>query len=449
MALKDTWVDRKNGIDLNSANDINQVARAVIELENSKVEIAQEKGNSEQKVMSQKTVTDLFDSLSFVSPKYRGKINIINNCQNIDDWRGSAIVDTTNFIIGTQSLNCNSSMRSVAHKYNMKDNYLIVKFKINSIASGASLYLEARNSQYANRGIVYELIRGADWTVSEDWQEVAIPYTAFSYHTSGVTLDDFDLTAIDDLTFKAAAGAVDWNLQYIGLMPRALKRGIVTFTFDDGYKSQYNGVKILAEKGITSTVFHIMSATGETYETGKTMTLEDLQSIVNHYGTNIEVHGATRYDELDEETLLEEWNETQLWLKLNGLGEGKHCAYPNGIFPDNVVQLARGFFQSCRTITPFIPLETFPPVDRYRMRAVSGISENGVMNIEKVKKYIDNAVMAGAWLILVFHKIGEGTGDTMDCSEEGLKTIADYAINSGAYIMNYAEVFESGAILEK
>ena len=33
MALKDTWVDKRNGEDINSADDINQVANAVIEIE--------------------------------------------------------------------------------------------------------------------------------------------------------------------------------------------------------------------------------------------------------------------------------------------------------------------------------------------------------------------------------------------------------------------------------
>lgn len=33
MALKDTWVDKKDGVDINSADDINEVAHAVIELE--------------------------------------------------------------------------------------------------------------------------------------------------------------------------------------------------------------------------------------------------------------------------------------------------------------------------------------------------------------------------------------------------------------------------------
>lgn len=34
MALKDTWVDKIDGVDINSADDINKVARAVIDLEN-------------------------------------------------------------------------------------------------------------------------------------------------------------------------------------------------------------------------------------------------------------------------------------------------------------------------------------------------------------------------------------------------------------------------------
>lgn len=34
MALKDTWVDRVNGVDEVSAEDPNEIAHAVIELEN-------------------------------------------------------------------------------------------------------------------------------------------------------------------------------------------------------------------------------------------------------------------------------------------------------------------------------------------------------------------------------------------------------------------------------
>lgn len=64
MALKDTWVDKVDGVDMNSAEDINMVAQAVIEIEKNgtetapSVEIVQTIGNSETAVMSQKSTTE-------------------------------------------------------------------------------------------------------------------------------------------------------------------------------------------------------------------------------------------------------------------------------------------------------------------------------------------------------------------------------------------------------
>ena len=50
-----------------------------------------------------------------------------------------------------------------------------------------------------------------------------------------------------------------------------------------------------------------------------------------------------------------------------------------------------------------------------------------------------------SWLVLVFHRIENGN-DSMCCSENDFTEIADYAISSGAYIMNYAEVMESSVV---
>lgn len=70
MALKDKWVDKQDGVDINSAEDINQVARAVIELEKYNEEnkipsVVQSVGDSETAVMSQKAVTELGRGLLF------------------------------------------------------------------------------------------------------------------------------------------------------------------------------------------------------------------------------------------------------------------------------------------------------------------------------------------------------------------------------------------------
>ena len=372
-----------------------------------------------------------------LSPKHKPFTKIINDCQTIGDWRDSVTADTTDFIIGTQSLNSNGLMRCIKHAYNMVENDLVVKFKINAIGSGATLQLSIGHVSGGGR-VVYRLAVGSSWTMPSGWQEIAIPYTGYAYGS----VDGFDFSNVDDLIFTNSEGDVDYNIQYIGLRPKALKKGIVTFTFDDGYKSQATGIKLLAEKGITGTIFHIKEATDNGSE--QVLTIAELQELVNHYGADIEVHGDPSYDQWEETDLAEHWANSQKWLKENGLGDGKHMAYPNGMFPENVVQLAKGYFDSCRTITPFIPFETYPTADRYRIRAVSGVSAYNV-TATKVKEYIDRVATSGGWLILVFHKIGDGT-DSMWCSETDLKDIADHAINSGAYIMNYAEVFDSVVI---
>ena len=382
------------------------------------------------------------DEMRYASPKHKPFTHIINDCQNASDWTITNTsadipsVDTENFLIGTQSLRSDTQMRCTKNTYDMLNNDLIVKFRINSIGSGARLRLSVgRTSGQSTRAVFVLAQDTATATKSADWQEVAIPYSAVDI--SG----ELDFSAIDDLIF-VGNGAIDWNLQYVGLRPRRLQKGIVTFTFDDCWKSQYKGVQILAEKGITSTLFTIKEGIGNDI----CLSLEQLQELVNRYGTDIEVHGASDYDTWTEDELKSHWGESQTYFKTNGLGDGKHMAYPGGIHPDNVVQLARGYFDSCRTINGLIPLETYPSADRYRIRAVSSIG--GGLTVDKVKEYIDRAMESGAWLVLVLHRIGEsdGSNDSMFCTENDLKAIADYAINSGAHIMNYAEVFDSGVL---
>lgn len=69
MALKDTWINRANGVDDVDAEDINNVAKAVIELEKKSDQfriptVVQTTGDSETAVMSQKSVTDELNQLS-------------------------------------------------------------------------------------------------------------------------------------------------------------------------------------------------------------------------------------------------------------------------------------------------------------------------------------------------------------------------------------------------
>ena len=421
-------------VDIEAEHSNNQVYGAAA-MDEALLEIGEILG--EKKSSSEDSVDALFS-------KHTPFTHIVDNCQDITKWTVTntsselAQVDATNCILGTQSLRSNNSMRSTANSYDLTNNYLVLKLRINIIGKGSRLLLNICNKNTPSIRATYELGRGTSWTTPEGWQEIIISSDNYSSITG-----DVDFSNVDDIHLYTSVLAgtdtakVDWNLQYLGTRPKATNKGIVTFTFDDGWDTQYTGVKLLAEKGITSTIFCIKEAV----ESGNYLTLEALKKLVNYYGTDIEVHGDPSYDQWDEEELKKHWSESQQFLKENGLGEGKHMAYPNGMFPENVVELAKEYFDSCRTIIPFIPIETLPVADRYRIRAVSGVGEANV-KADTVKQYIDRVAKDGGWLILVLHKIGDNANDSMYCSENDLAAIADYAIDSGVDIMNYAEVME-------
>ncbi len=374
-----------------------------------------------------------------MSAKHKATTKIVNDCQAVDKWivtnatEGLVAVDTENYILWSQSLRCDKTLRCVKDSYDLLNNNLVLRLRINSMADNSALYMRLSATATPSNGLVFCLMRDDKNAPIGQWIEIEIPWNAYSY----VQTEAPDISAINDIMVYVYSGAVDFNLQFVGLRPKRLQNGVVSFTFDDGYKSQYTGAKILAEKGITSTVYHIHDATSDQY-----LTVAELQEMVDYFGTDIEAHGNPTYDTLTEDELVAHWTEAQSFLRNNGLSEGKHLAYPGGRHPANVVKLARRFFTSCRTINSFVPLESLPSADNYRLRAVSGVGAHGSYTVEKVNELIDRAVESDSWLILVFHRIGDGS-DTMYCSEDDLATIADYAIASGAKIMNVSEVFDS------
>lgn len=412
--------------------------------------------------------------------------HIIDDCQDATNWtinnqNGLDPITVEDHIIGSQkstediedskiaklySLHCNNNMLfKNMDTCDLTDAYIVIKVRVNSIGDKTQLILRLGNEVTTGKAY-YEIGRQSNWTTPEGWQEIIISSNNYSYCSS----TPMDFSKINEIYICASpmqqgiTPSADWNLQYVGTRPKATNKGIVTFTFDDGWDSQYTGVKLLAEKGITSTIFTIKEAV----ESGNYLTLDNLKSLVTLYNTDIEVHGDPAYiyakDEAiyqnvvnawknsnpnkeypfwTDDSLKSHWSSSQKWIKENGLGEGNHLAYPNGVFPEHVVELAKNYFDSCRTIIPFMPIETLPVADRYRIRAVSGVgSNNSSANVEKIKGYLDRMAKDGGWLILVLHKIGDALGDTMYCSEEDLSAIADYAIDSGVDIMNYAEVME-------
>nr|DAY81254.1 MAG TPA: hypothetical protein [Caudoviricetes sp.] len=365
---------------------------------------------------------------------------IVNDCQHSDSYElSNGEIDATNKLLWNHSLHINNG--NVVFKINpinLVDNVLSLKMMINSIASSEkSVEVKIYNNTEPNNYYVYELMRANVNTVYGTWREYTIPSLAYWYKNGkSVNLESIDRISISGVN-------CDFNVQYVGIKSNRLKKGIVTFTFDDGYKSQALAMKALAERGLSGTIFAIK----DTFSYGddsEFLNLNGFREVVDKYNADIQCHGVSSFDDmLDDDELATYMQQTKQILIDNGLGKGDYMAYPNGFHSDRVVNIAKRFFKACRTIQNYIPMETYPPYDLYRIRAYSNITSSST---DKIKQLIDRSVASGAWLILVYHRIEDGeTG--MYCSLESLEEVIDYAVNSGIRIMNFKDVFESGVVI--
>ena len=378
-----------------------------------------------------------------VSPQ-RPQTVIVNNVQDSTTYKGSGIVaDTENKILWNKSIHVSGAGSYIRFHKNhspfsidMKNNLLVIGIKINSIAANATL--DVRVADASGVLIPYNLMVPGATTVYGEWQEFTIPMGGYHRENSNNNPANVDFSNIVDIYIISVNGACDFNVQYIGYRPNPLHKGIVSFTFDDGYKSAADGIKVLAERGATGTLYVMGEVNENTF-----LTTSELQNLVRLYGTDVEAHGGTEYQNLTDNELIEHWISIKKYLIENGLSNGDHLAYPGGKHPTRVWNLAKRYFQSCRTIKSNIPVESYPPYDSHAIRAVTGVSQNAVKP-SKVKQLIDQAIISKSWLILVLHKIDDGTDTTsMSCSMEAFKEIVDYAVASDIRIMNVAEVFET------
>ena len=364
-----------------------------------------------------------------------GKVTIIEDCQEIDISETGGEIDASDYIMYNHSIKVvNGAITLRPSPINLIDNNLVIALKINSLDAGASVKIHLISSSSQDRA-TYELMRGNVNTVYGEWQMYTIPYSSYQFVTGA---GDVNFEKIDYISVASPNGSI--NLQYIGIRKNALRNGIVTFTFDDGWKTQGDGIRILAEKGLSGTIFAIksaMEANNDAY-----LSVEDMRNLVEWYGADIQVHGPSSFDDMEDSELDELLASTKKLLVDNGISQGNYMAYPNGFHSLRVVRIAKRYFKACRTIQYYIPFETLPAYNNYQIRAVSSITS---ADVEDIKALIDRAKLGKTWLILVFHKISEGTTGEY-CSAESLSEIAQYALESGVDIMNFKDVMESSML---
>ena len=207
-----------------------------------------------------------------------------------------------------------------------------------------------------------------------------------------------------------------------------LPKGMVSFTFDDGYKSVYdNALPILQAYGFPGVVYVINNLV-EAGENGNKfyMTISDLHALEN---TGWEVGGHSKTHEtlttLTDDKLIDEIGGSYQFLKDNGFNV-RSMAYPHGNSNYNVRKIASDYFEFARGYPYSSSVFDYPIFGKYDLPWVSSYD-----GLSKLKEWVDYAETNKKWVIFTFHQVNP--------HDEPLEPLAEYVSTKDVNVVTISE----------
>ncbi len=413
-----------------------------------------------------------YDASPLRLPSWVAPSQILTTLQSGHGWSNNAgstlATDTSDYVLGSQSVRITTGgtgaqanlSRAGMSSFDATGKALRLRFKVTDVTRMAEIGCFLGSSNFASNYKFSIQVTGASKFIqSGEWCTVTL-----SFHDAAVTgtpdraaLTDARLYVIDDNTGNPVV--VNW--QSFELVPdgsATWPNGVISITFDDSYASQWTlGKKTLDAYGYPATAYSISDYIGNA---GR-LTLAQLQAMQDRCGWEIAAHASTganhstSYTGLTAEALEADIREQHAWLLERGLRGADGTAYPLGQFgltADGLptVDVVRAHWGYART-THSRTKETFPPADRWRLRAISAISTfaggyTPATLTTTTTGDIDKCKANKSWLILVFHDIlaaGPLTATTQCLASDFDAIVA--AINAaGVPVRTVADVLRSG-----
>jgi peptidoglycan/xylan/chitin deacetylase (PgdA/CDA1 family) len=206
------------------------------------------------------------------------------------------------------------------------------------------------------------------------------------------------VTVVAGLTFGGyIGGCADCNQKI-----QCENKSLVTFTFDDGYLSQFEkAYPILQDYGYTGVVYIVT----DNVNTNGYMNDEHVR-ILKYNGWEIGSHTSSHPDliTLTDDELTYELEQSYNYIS-NEFGHSKQIGFasPFGSYNNQMIPDISNYYIYHRTCNN--GYNNIPPDDIYQLNAMVVYSNTPV---DEVKSWIDYAHTNHKWLILVFHRFDEG-----------------------------------------
>lgn len=260
---------------------------------------------------------------------------------------------------------------------------------------------------------------------SSDWKKFEKTFTAPSGATA-VTIfhlissvgylvtDDFSLSVYTD--------------------PNSFDKGMVSFTFDDGWLSVYkNAIPILNAAGFKSTQYIISDYVAGDNLYVSTTQIKEMHDAGHEIGSHTKSHAHLL--ELTTAQKEDEIIGSKTVLESLGLGPINSIAFPYGEYDNEVLSIVQRAYNNSRTaliadggyntkITNKFLLKTF--------------SIEKATTLASVKSIIDAAAKNKTWAILVFHQV-ERNGGTYSVTPTFLQNVVNYTKTKGVDVVTISQ----------
>jgi peptidoglycan/xylan/chitin deacetylase (PgdA/CDA1 family) len=294
--------------------------------------------------------------------------------------------------------------------FDLRDAHLRLHVRVDDPAQLEHVQVYLSSDGFAGH-VAYRVLRGLDDGRSVagpgEWVAVGVVLgTPLASAGAGV-----DLGAVTDLQVSVSdvgAGPVQVWVDALEAIPRP-PRGVVSLVFDDARDGVARlAAPLLERAGLRASV----AVVADLIDQPGFMTFEALQRLERFAGWDVLAHHARSLDDaygfeqLTDEAIVAELVGIQTWLQRHGFHRGAdHLAYPSGGFDARVVAHVRAGFASGRTIVRGLGHDTWPPVDPYRIRALSVRADDAP---EALAAEVARAARERSWLVLVFHQVTDG-----------------------------------------
>ena len=231
---------------------------------------------------------------------------------------------------------------------------------------------------------------------------------------------------------------VENNLCHAG---NKFNKGLVSLTFDDGWKEIYqNAIPLLDKAGIKSTQY---VSTGVIEENNKKYVSAKELLIMERAGHEIGSHAVDhkRFTEIGESDIKSQLTGSKINLLKMGVKAVNTFAYPYGEYTDYSVSISRrpNHVEGYIGVRTAIPGMNDTHTDRFLLYGYQ--LEKWMTFSPHIKRLIDRAIAENKWLILIFHQVSDENYQYYT-SIEDLRLLVNSLVESKVPVMTVRDVIK-------